>query len=310
MAPASVSTNGVGFNEGGYWEEGGSAMSFAGLRACLGALCALAMLASCAAPRERGGAENQLPVRVSVRDVSYPPPSDHGAGWATAVLLGWTGLDVSPSDLAPFFGGDNPHRAAVRAVRRHGRLAYPLEDWSAILGELAAGHPVLVGIDEGDGRSPASMVAVGYDLAEGWVMTHSSQVAQERHALARLGETWVKGGAWALVVLPPGDLPATVEEDDYLEAAAGLEKDGPAWEAVIALDSALALWNDSVQALVGLGRSLFALGDRKGAEEAFAAASSLTDDPGIRRWRWAILQAGLSSTAEGGGPRGAGAARN
>lgn len=100
-------------------------MSFAGLRACLGVLCALAMLASCAAPRERGGAENQLPVRASVRDVSYPPPSDDGAGWATAVLLGWTGLDVSPSDLAPFFGGDNPHRAAVRAVRRHGRLAYP-----------------------------------------------------------------------------------------------------------------------------------------------------------------------------------------
>lgn len=251
---------------------------------------AMVLLGACATD-ESLIAQPTTPVRAMVRDVPYVESEAGSVAGATATVLGWAGLRASPGDLS-LIDGNQSALSVIREARRHGCLAYPLDSWAEIIREVAAQHPVLICLRADVGAAADDCrVLVGYDLEAGKVVAHSPLGASREQPLRDILAGWEMPGAWALVVLPAGELPATVEREEYIAAAAGLERDGPAWEAVLALDSALALWHDSVEALMGLGKSLFALGDRKGAAEAFATASGLTDDPAIARWQWAVAKA-------------------
>lgn len=248
----------------------------------LKALLCAGLLAGCTA-RETITVQGGGPPRVKVAGVPFYPQEGFKCGpSAMAMALGWSGIDIKPTALERhFFTIKDPRRALSDAAYRYGRLAYPISGTSALMTELAAGHPVVVVQNLGVEREPLwnCTVAVGYDRLKGQVLMHGGNQAGKQVSLRLFERLWADSSNWGLVVLRPGELPASARQPDYVKAAYGLEKAGRYWEAVLAYDAALSHWPNDPDTLMGLGASLYSLGDPRGAADAYRAAAKVAGDP-------------------------------
>lgn len=254
------------------------------LLAGLGALCAVA---GCTTPDVAGlhGPAGALPPRAEIAEVPFHPQQEQYCGPAAlATVLGWSGLPASQDAVArevytPGRDGTLGHDL-VGAARRHGRLAVRVADLPQLLGEVAAGHPVLVLQNLGFAWYPQwhFAVAIGYDLPAGALVLRSGAEARRVVSLDTFDRTWARAERWAFVTLPPERLPATRDEAAVLSAAAGLERAGRVDEAAIAYDAIVQRWPGSLGALIGRGNARYAAGDLEAAEAAYRAA--LEDHPG------------------------------
>jgi tetratricopeptide (TPR) repeat protein len=85
--------------------------------------------------------------------------------------------------------------------------------------------------------------------------------------------TWARSGHWAFTALPPGQWPATASEAAVVEASVGYERNATPAQAAAVYRSALERWGDNLSLTMGLGNSLHAAGDKRGAAEAFRRAA-------------------------------------
>ncbi len=190
-----------------------------------------------------------------------------------------TGLAITPDELVAEVY--NPGRegsltpALVTAARRHGRVAYPVGSLKTLFREVAAGRPVIVLQNLSLPWVPQwhYAVAVGYDLARGTVTLHSGETKFLELPMETFERTWERSGYWGLLVLRPDDLPQGAEESLYVPAVAGVERAAQPAAAAVAYANALKRWPDNLAAAMGLGNTLYRLGDRKGAATAFRTAS-------------------------------------
>jgi len=224
-----------------------------------------------------------LPERVALA-VPFHAQGAHQCGPAAlAMALGWSGVAVSPEELARevFVPGREGSFAVglVAAARARGRVPVEVRDLGELLGELAAGHPVLVLQDLGLRlpflSRPHFAVAVGYDRPAHRLVLHSGTLAHRPITFANFERTWRRAGGFAVAVLPPGELPAVPDEARWLAAAAGLERAGRRAEAEAAYRSALARWPDSAAAWLALGNVALAGERLADAEHAFRRATAL-----------------------------------
>lgn len=221
----------------------------------------------------------QLPVRAEVGDVPFFPQEKYHCGPAAlAMVLTWSGLPVTQDDLVsevytPARQG-TLRTDVLAAARRHGRLAVEVGSLRNLLSEIAAGSPVLVFQNLGLNWYPQwhYAVAIGYDLNAREITLHSGLDERRVLSLSVFERTWRRGDYWALVVLPPGRLPVSAEETPALRAAAGLERVERYSEAATAYAAVANRWPQSFAARMGLGNSLYAVGDYPGAERAFLQA--------------------------------------
>ncbi|MFA9460781.1 PA2778 family cysteine peptidase [Thiohalorhabdus methylotrophus] len=248
-------------------------------RAC--ALLLAAMLSACAHLESEGLREDSgtLPERSEVVGVPFYPQQEHYCGPASlAMVLSWSGEKVAQEKVAPQVF--TPGRAGsfrtdiIAAARRHGRLAVPVRELQGVLAELGAGHPVLVFQNLGLDWWPRwhFAVAIGYDLSRGTVILHTGRTPAREVALATFERTWDRGGSWALVVLPPGDLPAGKGPLDVLEAAVGFERTGKDKASERVYAAVTRRWPGQLGGWMGLGNSRYRRGDLEGAEKAFRGA--------------------------------------
>lgn len=253
-------------------------------------LSALWGVAACATPETLGlrADPGGLPPRAEVAGVPFHPQEVRYCGPAAlATVLGWSGLDAGQGAIAaavytPGRAGTLGHDL-IGAARRAGRLALPVPDLAALLTEVAAGHPVLVLQNLGLDWYPQwhFAVAVGYDLAAGTLALRSGRERRRVISLETFERTWQRAGRWALVVLPPDEVPAGGDEGAVLEAAAGLERVGREAEAALAYDAALRRWPDSLGAMIGRGNAHYAAGDPGAAETAYRAAIERHPDAAV-----------------------------
>jgi hypothetical protein len=252
-------------------------------------LCALLVLAGCAPALQLSPtmATARLPRAAELAGVPFFPQERYACGPASlAMVLAWSGLAVGPDDLMPQAytpGREGTLRTDVlSAARRHGRLAVRVGTRPDLLAELAAGHPVLVFQNLGLRWIPQwhFAVAIGYDLDAGTLVLHSGTRARYVTPLWTFERTWARADQWAVVILPPGRLPATADERGVIQAASGLERAGRHGEAATAYLALLQRWPRSYPGFVGLGNARYRLGDYAGAEDAFRGAIRLRpDDP-------------------------------
>lgn len=202
-----------------------------GRRALL-ALGLAALMAGCAerpAPRISG-----LPDRVELTAVPfYRGEADAGAPTALAALLRQRGVSVTPgmvaSELKTEAPGSALEESITEAARRYGFMVYPMEDqFQALLAEVAAGNPVLVRYRSGGvlWGSQRYALLVGYDRFKSLVMLRSGEKRREPLAFSDFISAWRQEGAWAVLVQPPGQLPARVDEARWRQAAARLGRAG------------------------------------------------------------------------------------
>lgn len=239
----------------------------------------LATLAGCATPQTDRllATVPANPPPVELTEVPFFPQEAYQCGPAAlATVLGWSGLAVTPEQLAPQVY--IPEREGslqfelLAAARRHGRVPYVLRpQLESLVAEVASGNPVVVLQNLALPVYPKwhYAVVVGYDLEHADLVLRSGRKQRHVMSLSVFEHTWKRGDYWAFVALPPDRLPHTAEELPYLQSVVALEKLGRHEDAAVAYGSALKRWPKSLGARLGLGNSLYARGDRRGAERAY-----------------------------------------
>lgn len=251
---------------------------------CRAALLGVAvlLLSACATPPQTAAlhANPQTRAPVELTGVPFFPQEAYQCGPAAlATVLGWSGTAVTPDALTPQVYV--PARQGslqvelLGAARRQGRVPYVIAPrLSALLNELYAGHPVLVLLNLGLSWYPDwhYAVVVGYDPATDRMIMRSGRIKRDTLRLAVFERTWARSDYWALLVLPPDQLPATAQELPYLQAVAELERLQLWKPAETGYETAIRHWPTSLGALLGLGNTRYAHGDLKGAAAAFRGA--------------------------------------
>jgi hypothetical protein len=220
-----------------------------------------------------------LPPTIELEAVPFYPQSDYQCGPSTlAMALTYSDLPITPEALqsqvyTPSQKG-SLQMAMIGATRRHDRIAYPIFGLNSVWPEIAAGHPVIVLQNLGLSWIPVwhYAVLVGYDSTDNTVILRSGITERKVMSLDTFDKTWARSDYWGLIVLKPTQLPAIAREKDYLSAVFGLEKSSRFQAAIEGYQTALTRWPRSLIAFMGLGNSLYALGDLHGAEEAFRMA--------------------------------------
>ncbi len=248
----------------------------------LGLVAALAP--ACAAVQSQAilRAPEGLPERARVIGVPFIAESQRDCAAATlGMALAWSGSEVPLAALTEQVYTPAQEGAlrsdVVAAARRHRRLAVPVQGLRGVLMELAVGHPVIVFQNLGLAALPRwhYALAVGYDLGEERIELHSGDRAFLPVALANFERTWARGDFWALLVLPPGQMPASAGELELARAAAALERVGHWVEALATYEALQARFPQSFAARVGLGNARHGLGDPVGAAQALREALAI-----------------------------------
>jgi len=238
------------------------------------------------APALVGLREAGLPPRARVEGVpAFAQAEGHCGPAALAALLTWAGRPETPEALAPLVF--LPARQGTlpidlpREIRARGLLAYTVRpEMAALLAEAAGGHPALVLENQGLAAIPAwhYSVLAGYDLEGGTALLYSGAARPEEVRLATFAQTWGRGGRFALLALPPGELPAGDDPDGVLSALADLEEAHQFEPAARGYESFLRRWPGDWRGAFGWGNALYALGDRARAEQALRRAHATDPD--------------------------------
>jgi len=120
-------------------------------------------------------------------------------------------------------------------------------------------------------------VVVGYDSQRDSVILRSGTTRRQVLSARTFMRAWDNGGRWALVVLRPGELPASPDQARFLEAAAAFERSAEPQDSQLAFDAAVKHWPDSPVAWVGRGTASYRGGDLNAAANDYARALSLDD---------------------------------
>ena len=236
------------------------------------------LLGACAAPQSSAlltAPPADLPESARLAEVPFYPQERYYCGPASlAMALTWSGVEVDQHSLAKEVytpGREGALRNDLMSgARRYGRLAVPVHGLDNLLRELAAGHPVIVFQNLALDIYPQwhFAVAIGYDLKREELILHSGTREYHRIALDTFERTWARGEHWAMVVLPPDELPATAEAIEVTRAAAGIERAERLENAATAYGTILARWPDSLPAGMGLANVRYKLGDLDGTQAA------------------------------------------
>ena len=173
-----------------------------------------------------------LPPRAELGQVPFIAQEEHECGPAAlAMLLQSAGLPATPEQLLPqvYLPGRQGSLQVelLVAARRQGLPAYRLEpSLTALLQEVAAGHPVLVFQNLSLPVYPVwhYAVVIGFDRQRGTLLLHSGRTPRLEMPLSTFERTWARGGHWAMVALPTSALPATAEAAPMAAAIAALER--------------------------------------------------------------------------------------
>lgn len=219
------------------------------------ALTGLLLLAGCAStppwpePDSSAG-EIVLPSRVLLEDVPFYAQEKYQCGPASlAMMLNSQGLETDPDvlkELVYIPGRQGSLQVEmVAGARAHNMVIYPLKPkLAAVLEEVSAGNPVLVMQNLLIDWWPQwhFAVVVGYDSDKETVILNTDTRKHYAMPYETFHATWSRAERWAVVVLPPDQVPATAEPLAFLRAAHDLESTGHTRAALNAYHTAEQAW--------------------------------------------------------------------
>jgi tetratricopeptide (TPR) repeat protein len=248
-------------------------------RLIAGAFLLVALLGGCASlvPQTMGLRDawpGGVAVRTDIADVPFFPQQEYQCGPAAlATTLVHAGAPVTPEELVKLVY--IPARQGslqiemLAAPRRYSKVSYRLAPrFDDLLREVAAGNPVIVLQDLG--AWPISVwhyaVVVGFNYPAGELYLRSGETKRQAIPFTIFEYTWKKSDYWAMVTMPPGRIPATAGEADYLAAISAMERVGEPGATQLAYSTFLERWPDNVAAGIGLANQHYAREELKQAE--------------------------------------------
>lgn len=269
-----------------------------------GLIVVLVLLLLCGCANRHPGLESYLsntniPSKLELRDTPFFPQQEYQCGPAAlATILAASGISISPQDLTGKVYLPQRHGSLqlelIAASRRYDRLPYVLDgELSAILSELEAGRPILVLQNLGLASYPIwhYAVIVGFDASDNIIILRSGDRNRFTMSAYKFMRSWELANYWALVVLRPGEVPVTPDEERYVHGIAALESVGQTEAAAFFYDKALLLWPDNTLALFGAGNTYYAQGDNAAAETTYRRLLVLQPDHAAARNNLAHLLA-------------------
>lgn len=244
-------------------------------------------------------AAHTIPESKKLISVPFVAQSENYCGPATltmamqasgaAVTLDRLGAEI----VTPGKGG-TLQEDMLGASRRHGRLAVKVDTMAALLGEIAAGNPVIVFQNLGLSWYPRwhYALAVGYDLEREKIILHSGQSEFLFTDLKWFERSWALGSYWALVVLSPDKIPATADDLAIATGAAGLEQVGKLSDAAAVYQKILIKWPHSQAAFIGMGNVRYAQNDFKSSAGYLKRATQLYPESAVLWHNLALAQGG------------------
>ncbi len=231
-------------------------------------------------------APEKLPPAAELTQTPFIPQAEHQCGPAAlATVLQFHDIDAGPEDLSPYLY--IPERKGslqiemTATARRYGLLPYPLAPLlSDLLTEIAAGNPVLVLQNLGFDWWPQwhFAVVVGYDLASNELILRSGTIERWKTPFETFSKTWKRADNWALVIVPPGVIPATADIPSYLNTAYALEQTGLTRHAISAYRAATRQWRDEATVWLALGNLAYQMDQTVEAVSALHTAARLSPD--------------------------------
>ncbi len=215
----------------------------------------------------------------------YPQVTDQCGPSALAAILNSSGVTVTPEVLKSriYIPGrqGSLQIELLAATRGYGRMPYLIDtNISALIDEVRAGRPVLVLQNLGSRRAPVwhYAVVIGYLADERRFILRSGD--QKRHvtSASRFARTWQRAEYWGVLVLEPGELPASPDADNYVRSVAAVEAIGDIDSAVAGYCAATERWPEHSLAWLGLGNAYYAQGNLDSAESAYKTLLSMDSD--------------------------------
>lgn len=252
------------------------------------AVCAILLLAGCATQTRRLLQERPsgLPERAELSSIPFHPQERYQCGPASlAMALNASGVQATPDALVPQVyvpareGSLQPEMLA--SARRNGAFSMTVPPtMPALLEEVAAGHPVIVLQNLSLSLFPLwhYAVVIGYDLAQAEVILRSGTTERLVMPISTFEHTWKRGGYWGMVALPAGQLPATADEAQAVNALVAFEKTAHPALARKAYESALQRWPRNFAVHLGAGNAAYASGDRQAAASILKRATQQFPD--------------------------------
>lgn len=222
----------------------------------------------------------EVPRSLELTDVPFFPQTEYQCGPAAlATVLGSVGSKLVPDDLVKevYLPGrqGSLQIEMMASPRRHGYVSWQMPpSYEALLRELAAGRPVLVLQDLGIWpiKQWHYAVVVGFDYESGTVFLRSGEKKREELPFTIFELTWKRSDYWAMVVTPPGDIPASASEISFLPSMMAFERTADAAASRRAWEAFQARWPGNAFAGVALGNRYYAAGDLDKARAVLQSA--------------------------------------
>lgn len=196
------------------------------------------LLVSCSAPQTRQLHSQSHDLKSQQKyllAVPYFPQTPYQCGPAAlASALNYRGVSVATQQLIdqvfiPDRKGSLPLEMTA-AVRSEALLPYPVDRHiTALLEEIEESNPILVLQNLGFNWWPQwhYAIVVGFDLVEQNFILHSGTQKNYRVPFSTFERTWSRADYWGLVIVKPGQIPASASELIYLRTVHELELANP-----------------------------------------------------------------------------------
>lgn len=260
----------------------------------------LFLLAACAPIPERVSALPEA-TYIELDETPFYPQEQYQCGPAAlTTLLDMAGAEVLLEDIVAkvYLPGrqGSLQLELLAATRSSGRLPYVIDGtMSAIRAELRAGRPVLILQNLGIAAIPLwhYAVVVGIDTRQDEVLLRSGTERRRVMELDTFLRTWRRGDYWAMVVLRPDELPASMDRDRYFKAISALEETGQLEAAGQAWQHAAVYWPDEPVVQFGRANVAFARGDFELAERRYRTLLQAHEELVVARNNLALALAEL-----------------
>lgn len=240
--------------------------------------CTVITIADHVVPKE----PQNLPTDV-VLDVPFYTQSDNYCGPAAlSMVAAYYDIETDIDELSkkvytPKKGGSLQIEMQA-AARSLGLIAFPTQlDLPSLSLEIDSGHPVIILQNLSLSIYPVWHYAVvtGRDVYRLHFLLHSGEHEYYRSPWHTLRNTWERSDYWAMVMLPAGQLPASIKLDHALRAAIDLEKIGQYRLAQTTYQAIHERWPDSFAALAGIANTHMYLNEPLAASRAYRQALAL-----------------------------------
>ena len=244
----------------------------------------LLLLAACGTPQTRAlrsVVPANLPVRAELSGVTYFPQDEYQCGPASlAMVLKSAGVNIEPGQIKDSLYIPNKQGSLqvemLAATRRQGFLAYLLQpELQDVLAEVAAGNPVVVLQNLGLSWYPVwhYAVVIGYDLGKEDIILRSGPTQRLVLSFTTFENTWARSLHWAMVALPPTQIPQTAIPEKFIQSIAALEYSSAATDVWPVYAAAMQRWPENLLAKIAAGNYAYKRSDLILAEQIFLKAT-------------------------------------